>query len=228
MKFLIYIVLALSLSLFSSCGSEPLTKAIPEISAYCGTKDIQVGVASAVSGKESINAYTLEVANIKAIKDGYPAALVSSQCAKLFFDALTKEQRKDKNTIRVTVKSESKSETTDYKMEDMERVGAFVKDGNKVINLIKKGKYNNMYAMADPEFVTKEAFDILVRDIFEKQKTILAKTNKIQDDGFEFLEVNGVHFVNVFAHTPIDSLSVNYKVTFTDEKNPKIAGFFIK
>lgn len=228
MKSLKYIALALSLSLFSSCGSEPLTKAIPEIAAYCGTKDIQVGIASAISGKESINAYTLEVGNIKALKDGYPAALVSSQCAKLFFDALTKEQRKDKNTIRVTVKSDSKSETTDYKMEDLERIGSFVKEGNKVINLIKKGQYDTMYAMADPEFIKKDAFDVLVRDIFEKQRAVLAKTNKIQDDGFELLEVNGVHFVNVFAHTPIDSLSVSYKVTFTDEKKPKIAGFFIK
>ena len=228
MKSLKYIAFALTLFLLTGCGNEPLTKALPEIAAYCGTNDIQIGMASEVSGKESINAYTLEIGGIKAIKEGYPPALVSSQCAKLLYDGLSDKQREDKNTIRVTIKSDAKSETTDYKMEDLKRVDAFVKKGEDVVKLIKKGDYDAMYTLADTNYIKRDVFNTIVRDIFEKQRTILSKTNKIQQDGFEFVEVSGIHVVNVFSHTPIDTLSVRYKLTFTDEKKPKMAGFIIK
>lgn len=213
-----------------SCNTaniESLTKASQDIATYCGTTNVQVSTTTGYSTEKDMNAYTITISDINVPAD-YPLNRIASHCAKLLYDKLDKEQRKDKNVIRVTINITGKSETNDYSMADIARAGAYIKKGRLMIDYIKKADYSSLNKSLAKEYFTEESYNNFQKEVLEKNKTVLAQTDSIADDGFYFEKVDGKSFVNVYSHTPIDSLNVRYRFTFTDSKQSKLAGLEIK
>ena len=225
---LLSVIALLCISGCNTANLENLTKASNEIATYCNSQNVRVSTSTGIStGDKDMDAYTVEINDLKVV-DGYPLSLVASHAAKILYDRLNDEQRKDKNIIRVMVSTTSKSETNDYIMADMARIGSFIKKGRLMVDYIKKADYNSLGKSLDKKYFTKENYEAFLEAVLKKNKDILSKTDTIQDDGFETAVIDGKNFINVYSHTPIDTLNVRYRFTFTDAKPPKLAGIQIK
>lgn len=226
LKFSKSIIVLLCLVSCNTADYKSLTEASNEIATYCGTQNVQVSTSSGYSTEKDMNAYTITIGDIK-VPDNYPLNRIASHSAKLLYDKLNKEQRKDKNIIRVTISLSGKSETNDYKMADLASADKYINKGRLMLDYIKKADYSGLKQSLEPKYFTEDNYNKFQTEVLEKNKATFAKIDSIIDDGFYIEKIDGKSFVTVYSHTPIDSLNIMYRFTF-DSKRAKLAGMEVR
>lgn len=226
LKFSQAIILLLCLVSCNTSDYKSFTEASKEIANYCGTQNVLVSTSTGYSTEKEMNAYTITIGDMR-VPDNYPLNRIASHAAKLLYDKLNKEQRNDKNIIRVTISVTGKSETNDYKMADLAIAGKYIGKGRLMLDYIKKANYSGLKQSLDSKYFSEDNYINFQKDVLEKNKAIFAKIDKVIDDGFYIEKIEGKSFVTVYSHTPIDSLNVRYRFTF-DSKKVKLAGMEIR
>jgi len=226
LKFSQAIILLLSLISCNTANYNNLTEASKEIATYCGTQNVLVSNSTGFFTNDETNAYTITVNNVNIPFD-YTIRRVASHCAQLLYNNLSNEQRKDKDVIRVTINLKGRSETSDFKMAKLKDAETYIKRGHVILGYIKKGDYKSLHDSLDPKYFTEDGYDSFQRLILEKNKNVFAKIDTIVDDGFSFDIINGKPFVQVYSHTPIDTMTIRYRFLF-DLRKSSFAALEIK
>lgn len=233
MKYLKFVVFVAALIIFNSCGQdfENLSNAANEIANYCNTNEVNVSTASIshFNGK-NISTYNITIKNVKQLEESnYPTMLIASHCAKLLYEKLTDEQRNDKEAINVKIVKANGAEEFTYSIPQIKKIDGFIKVAHEAILKIKNKDYNGLYNInIDESIIKQEVFKAnLIDKVLLPNEEIFNKITNIDVAGFDFKKENNFDLVEVYIVTPTEKNRINYKITFKNQKNPKIAGIWI-
>jgi len=234
MKYLKFAVFFITLFLLSSCGGnfEDLTQAANKIATYCGTNDVKVN-SSVMShlGDKTVSSYTIIIAGVKKVnEDNYPSLLVASKSAKILYDTLSEEQRRDKNAITVKIVKTNGAEEFAYPFAEIKKIDGLIKVSSEAILKIKNKDYEGLYnSFLDKTTIAKDVYynNFIDKIIMPNQK-IFGKIGEIEIAGFNFKKDSNLNLIEIFAVTVVGTDRITYQFEYKNEKNPKIAGIWVR
>lgn len=233
MKLLKLAVIVAMTFLLNGCGEETenLSKAASQIAAYCGSKDVLVSTSSVSHiGDETANNFNITISDAKQIEEKkYPVILVASHSAKLLYDSLSEEQRTENDAIIVKIVKSNGAEEIAYPISEIKKINGFIKVARESILKIKSKDYQGLYGTyIDKNVVTKEVFTTeLVDKVFKPNEKVFSNIKDIEISGFNFRKEKNFDLVEIYAITIVDKITVQYQITFKNEKNHKIAGLWV-
>jgi hypothetical protein len=218
-----------TLFILLGCGLENSLKHATAITDYFGKSEVKVGTSfyKSTNGKD-IDAYTIDMKNVQLIDDGQlTPEIAASKSALILYDNLNSEERKEKNSIDVTIESAEQKTEFKYPMKDIKRLTPFIEKSKKFISMLKEGNYEGMYSYLDHKTISKELFyKDFVDKLAQKNESIITKINAINVLGFKIEKK--LERVEIYCNTKVDTLNILHQFVFEDRRNnPKMVGFWI-
>lgn len=184
--FKIYFFLITLLAVLTGCGgvSEFGTNAV--LQEYGGAITAKTGVNSTTDTTVVQGRYVeLELTNDKLEAVFPKLSIPASNCAYLFYNAISPAEREKYDYIRTTIKSKDNSYSHSYAMKELDAVDMAKNKFDEVGRLLKSENYDDLLLQMDPNYF--QPGDLKkVKPMLEELDKQFGRTGGFKLEGFEF------------------------------------------
>lgn len=182
----IYFLLLALLAVLTSCGgvSEFGTNAVMQ--EYGGSLIAKSGVNKSTDTTAAQGRYVeLELTNDK-LETVFPKlSIPASNCAYLFYSAVSPAERAKYDYIRTTIKGKDNSYSHSYTMKELDAVDMAKNKFDEVGRLLKSENYDDLVLQMDPHYFQPEDLQ-KVKPMLEGLDKQFGRTGGFKLEGFEF------------------------------------------
>ncbi|MBC6610090.1 hypothetical protein H8B15_04100 [Hymenobacter sp. BT507] len=185
----LFILLALTLTL-GSCTSATESKGVDAILAFYGGKlNYAKGVSATTEDKLQGKFYELKLTGIgEKIKQHFTSfQLPASNCAYLFYEALSSEERQNYAFIRVNIEGEKTN--YEFAMQDLAKVEQAMSLVTHSVNDIRAQDYNRFLAKGNPQASSPSEWQ-QAKPTFIAADREYGSVKEFSLQGFEFMQQN--------------------------------------
>ena len=177
------------LAFLASCGSsinEFGTSAI--LQEYGGSLIAKTGVNTSTDTTTLQGRYVeLELANDK-LETAFPKlSIPASNCAFLFYSAVSPAERNKYDYIRITIKGRDNSYSHSYSMKELDTVDMAKNKFDEVGRLLKNENYDDLLRQLDTNYFPPAEYE-KVKPMLEDLDRQFGRTGGFKLEGFEFFD----------------------------------------
>jgi hypothetical protein len=236
MRLLLALLLVLS---FSSCTSPTESTGIDAVLSFYGGKAVySSGVVASTADELQGRFYELKLSGVAPKMRQYFASLQlpASNCAYLFYHALSPEEKTRYSFIRITIEEAASNTTYEFPVQDLAKVERAMRQADSLLSYMRTGDYTHfvakgslvaasaqewqkaqaLFAAIDKEYGRVQAFSL--------QGFTISHQNLAKSGTMEFVRLAGVLVREkqstdfTFALLPATALRDNYLYGFVFSK----------
>jgi len=221
---------AISLLSLTSCSNyENLSKSADLIAEYSGTADVTVGTSNYVdTNKGSVDAYEITIKNVAEIDNQkYNPELLASYSAKVLFENLLDDEKKERDIVNVKIVSTNKIFEYKYSLEDIKLIDKYLKTSSDFFLKLKSKDYVKMYEdYIDRSIISDTIFkkDFIEKTVL-KNEDVFSKISTIELNGFSINKIENKEIVEIISNSKLPDGHLNFSARFFKNGDGKIVGF---
>ena len=200
----IYILSATFFTVLTGCGvniSESGTDAI--LQEYGGSLSAKAGVNTSTDTTAAQGRYVeMELINDK-LETAFPKlSIPASNCAYLFYSAVSPAERTKYDYIRITIKGKDNSYSHSYKMKDLDDVDMAKNKFDEVGRFLKSENYDDLVLQMDAHYFQPGDLQ-KVKPMLKELDKQFGRTGGFKLEGFEFDDYmnkgNKQHLITMYS-----------------------------
>lgn len=185
----VYMLCAILMTVLTGCGvsvSQFGTNAI--LQEYGGSLSAKAGVNMSPDTTTLQGRYVeLELVNDK-LESAFPKLNIpASNCAYLFYSAVSPAERDKYDYIRITIKGRDNSYSHSYSMKELDAVDMAKDKFDEVGRLLKNEKYDELIRQLDVNYFPPADFE-KIKPMLEDLDKQFGRTGGFKLEGFEFFD----------------------------------------
>ncbi|MCI1186099.1 hypothetical protein MON38_01615 [Hymenobacter sp. DH14] len=184
--FKIYSFLIALIAMFAGCGgvSESGTNAVMQ--EYGGSLSAKSGVNKSTDTTAAQGRYVeLELTNDR-LEGAFPKlSIPASNCAYLFYSAVSPAERDKYDYVRITIKGKDNSYSHSYPMKELDAVDMAKNKFDEVGRLLKSENYDDLLLQMDPHYFQPGDLQ-KVKPMLQDLDKQFGRTGGFKLEGFEF------------------------------------------
>jgi hypothetical protein len=147
------VLLLICLPFLVSCTSENETKGVDEVLKFYGGKvEWSIGVnASTVEEELQGKFFEITLMDVEISKYYSNASLPASNCAYLFYHALTEVEKDEYSFVRVILQEGEERSTHEFTIEKLKIVENAIPTLNQTVEFMKANNYESLNALFNPD-----------------------------------------------------------------------------
>lgn len=172
--------------LLASCASKEQQAAASKVAAIWDAQNCTVGKSvSANTSEGSKKTITLELQNLKGVKDDYPKQKVTSVSALTFLEHLEKRDYQDYSHIKISIKDEGSSFEKEYQISDILSAREELVVVKAFFEKIKNNEQEKLNVFFNNTFIPDSTIT-LIKTAFARLDSANGKLDKMTVTGFDF------------------------------------------
>lgn len=221
---------AISILSLTSCSNyENLSKSANLIAEYSGTADVIVGTSNyADTNKGVVDAYEITIKNVAEIDNQkYNPELLASYSAKILFENLLDDEKKERDIVNVKIVSTNKNFEYKYSLNDIKLIDKYLKTSSEFFTKLKSKEYTKMYDnYLDKNTISDSIFkkDFIEKTVL-KNEDVFSKISTIELNGFSINKFDNKEIVEIISNTKLPNGHLNFSARFFKNGDGKIVGF---